>query len=312
MILSVSRRTDIPAFYSDWFINRLREGYVLVPNPYNTKRISRIELSPENVDCIVFWTKNASPIFNKLGIIEGLGYKDYYFEFTVTPYDKNIEKHLPPKSELIETFQRLSNRIGADRVDWRFDPVIINEHVTEQWLLSQFEKMCNRLAGYTTECIISFVDIYKHLGSAFKVLDIEKQKYIAKNLAKISSAYNLRLSSCCEEYDFNQYGINNAACINKEKIESIVGCKLIARKDAGQRKDCGCLESIDVGIYNSCLHQCTYCYATNNHNAQNRKKQLHNSDSPMLIGFPSGEETITIRTAGSLKAPPLYSNIVIK
>jgi hypothetical protein len=301
MILSVSRRTDIPAFYSDWFINRLREGYVLVPNPYNSKRLSRIELSPENIDCIVFWTKNAFPMFDKLEIIEKFGYEDYYFEFTITPYDESIEKHLPSKSEVVGTFQRLSDRIGADRVDWRFDPVIINKQITEQWLLDQFGVMCHKLAGYTTKCIISFVDIYRHSGSTFMSLSPEKQEYIAKHLVEIASSYNLKLYTCCEEYDLNSYGINHSACIDKDKIESITGCRLTGKKDNGQRKNCGCMESIDIGIYNSCSHECTYCYATNNKNTVDRRKKLHDKDSPMLIGFPTGEELVTARAVDSLK-----------
>lgn len=305
MILSASRRTDIPAFYSGWFINRLREGYVLVPNPFNIKHLSRIELSPENIDCIIFWTKNAAPIFDKLNIIEELGYKDYYFEFTITPYDESIEKHLPPKNEVAETFRRLSDRIGADRVDWRFDPVIINERITEPWLLNQFELMCNQLAGYTTKCIISFVDIYKHSDSTFMSVDMEKQKYIAKHLAEIASLYNLKLYACCEEYDFSSYGINHSACIDKEKIESIIGCGLTGRKDNGQRKNCGCMESIDIGIYNSCSHECTYCYATNNKKIHDGIKKLHDINSPLLIGFPTGEELITVRAVNSLKNPSL-------
>lgn len=303
MILSVSRRTDIPAFYTDWFINRLRDGYVLVPNPYNTKRLYRIELFPENIDCIVFWTKNASPMFNKLDIIEGLGYKDYYFEFTVTPYDKSIEKYLPPKSRIIETFRRLSDRIGMDRVDWRFDPIIINENITDQWLLGKFESMCNQLAGYTTKCTISYVDVYRHLGAVFRNQDMEKQEYMAKHLAEIASSYNLRLYTCCEEYDFSPYGIDHSACIDKEKVERMSGCKIFAGKDAGQRKNCGCMKSIDIGIYNSCLHGCTYCYATNNYDSYDGRKKVHYPDSPMLIGLPNGEETIASRVVNSIKLP---------
>lgn len=301
MILSVSRRTDIPAFYSEWFINRLREGYVLVPNPYNTRHLSYIPLSPEYVDCIVFWTKDAAPMFDKLDIVESLGYKDYYFEFTITPYDENIEKHLPPKSDIIRTFQRLSDRIGPDRVDWRFDPILLNEQIGYSQILIEFEKMCKQLASYTTKCIISFIDVYKHISPAFKEISEEQQIRIAKDMAEIAATYHLRLYTCCEKYDFSLYGIHPSACIDKEKIENMIGCKLLVSKDANQRTYCSCTESIDIGIYNTCQHACTYCYAVRQPDIALQKWSLHDPHSPMLIGVPTGEETITSKVFKSLK-----------
>ena len=302
MILSASRRTDIPAFYSEWFINRLKEGFVLVPNPYNPKQLSRITLSPETVDCIVFWSKNTAPMFDKLVQIEELGYRDYYFEFTITPYDKSIEKGLPPKSELIQTFQRLSDKIGLNRVDWRFDPIIINGQITENLILSRFEEMCKQLAGYTTKCIISYIDIYRHTDPVFKQISKDKQLFIAKHLADIASGYKLPLYTCSEEQDFSLYGIGHSACIDKEKIESIVGCKLVTRKDSGQRKNCGCVGSIDIGMYNTCSHGCSYCYATTTRKVSERKKAEHDPNSPVLAGSLDGVETVIPRIVTSLKA----------
>lgn len=301
MILSVSRRTDIPAFYSEWFINRLREGYVLVPNPYNTRHLSYIPLSPAHVDCIVFWTKDAAPMFDKLNMVEELGYKDYYFEFTVTPYDESVEQHLPPKSGLIQTFQRLSDRIGPDRVDWRFDPILLNEQIGCSYLLTEFEKMCKHLAGYTTKCIISFVDLYKHIRPAFKEISREQQMRIAKEMAEIAATYHLQLYACCEKHDFSSYGIHRSACIDREKIECIIDCKLLVRKDANQRTYCGCMESIDIGVYNTCQHACTYCYAVRQPNLARQKWALHDPHSPMLIGVPTSEEIIAPKVFKSLK-----------
>lgn len=301
MILSASRRTDIPAFYSEWFVNRLREGYVLVPNPYNTRHLSYIPLSPAHVDCIVFWTKDAAPIFDKLGIVEELGYKDYYFEFTVTPYDESIEKHLPPKGDIIQTFQRLSDRLGPDRVDWRFDPILLNEQTGHSCLLTAFEKMCKQLAGYTTKCIISFIDIYKHISPAFTEISPEQQMRIAKDMAEIAATYHLQLYACCEKHDFSLYGIHRSACIDREKIERIIGCALLVRKDANQRTYCSCMESIDIGVYNTCQHACTYCYAVRQPNTARQKWALHDPHSPMLIGVPTGEEIITSKVFKSLK-----------
>lgn len=301
MILSASRRTDIPAFYSEWFINRLRKGFVLVPNPYNTKQLSRITLSPEIIDCIVFWTKDATPMIDKLSCLEELGYKDYYFEFTITAYDESIEKQLRPKSEIINTFQRLSDKIGADRVDWRFDPIILNDQITEVLILTRFEEMCKMLAAYTTKCITSFVDIYKHTPPAFQNMPDEKKEYMAKYLSEIASSYNLHLYTCSEEKDFSSFGINRSACLDKEKIENIVGYQLLTRKDAGQRKACGCMESIDIGVYNTCNHGCVYCYATKSHKTSEKNRLLHNPHSPMLIGVPNGDEIVIPKTGKSLK-----------
>lgn len=161
--------------------------------------------------------------------------------------------------------------------------------------------MCKQLAGYTTKCFISYVDIYKHTNPAFKKISAEKQEYIAKNLADIASAFNLQLYICCEEQDFSSYGIHHSACIDKEKIEHIIGCKLLARKATGQRKNCGCIESVDIGIYNTCNHACTYCYATTHSGAPERNRMLHNPHSPMLIGVPNGKEIVTSRIVSSLK-----------
>lgn len=309
MILSVSRRTDIPAFYSEWFINRLCEGFVLVPNPYNAKQLSRVILSPEIVDCIVFWTKDSAPMIDRLSHMEQLGYKDYYFEFTVTAYDENMERRLPSKKETIETFQALSDKIGPHRVDWRFDPIILNGQYTKELILNRFEEMCKVLASYTTKCIISFIDLYKHLPSEFQELSDEKMEYMAEHLSKIASSYKLTLYTCSEEKDFSPFGINRSACIDKQKIEQIVGCKLLTRKDAGQRKPCGCIESVDIGVYNTCSHGCTYCYATKSAKIAERNRLLHNPHSPILAGYLSGDEVIIPKIWKSLKSyqlPILY------
>lgn len=240
-------------------------------------------------------------MFDKLGIVENLGYKDYYFEFTVTPYDENIEKQLPPKGDIIRTFQRLSDRIGADRVDWRFDPILLNEQIGHSHILTEFEKMCKQLASYTTKCIISFIDVYKHISSAFKEISQEQQIRIAKDMAEIATTYYLQLYACCEKHDFSLYGIHSSACIDREKIESIIGCKLLVRKDANQRTYCSCMESVDIGVYNTCQHACTYCYAVRQPNIARQKWALHDPHSPMLIGVPTGEEIITPRVLKSLK-----------
>ena len=157
MILSVSRRTDIPAYYSAWFLNRLAEGFVLVPNPHNPRQLSRIPLSPETVDCIVFWTKNPAPMLDALPRIEAAGYP-FYFQFTLTPYGPRTEPGLPPKEELVRAFWALSRRLGPKRVVWRYDPVMVDGRYPTAWHLERFEALCNALEGAAERCVFSFVD----------------------------------------------------------------------------------------------------------------------------------------------------------
>ena len=160
MIISASRRTDIPALYPEWFINRLKAGEVLVPNPYNRKKISRIQLSPDTIDCIAFWTKNPEPLIPYLSTIDKMGYS-YYFQMTITDYEEDIEENVPCTEESMATFLLLSERLGKERVDWRFDPLLLTEKYSISYHLERFEMMCEWLHKATTRCIISFIDSYK-------------------------------------------------------------------------------------------------------------------------------------------------------
>lgn len=308
MVLSVSRRTDIPAFFPDWLVGRLRAGCVAAPDPYRSDRLFRIRFSPETIDCIVFWTKNPAPLSEKLDAIERLGYKNYYFEFTLTPYSSGVEKQVPPKERLIGAFQRLSNRLGPERVDWRFDPVLLNEIITESFLFDRFEQYCRQLAAYTTRCIISWIDIYRHLRPAFRSIDAETADSLARRLAEIASAYRLQLAICSEAGDYSRYGIIRSACIDQEKIERLTGYRLRTRKDNGQRSRCGCMESIDIGVYNTCRHGCAYCYATAACGATPIRNLPDDPSAPMLTGYPTGREIIIEKQAVSLRETQLLLN----
>lgn len=292
MIISASRRTDIPALYPEWFMNRLLEGEVLVPNPYNRKKVSRVELSPKTVDCFAFWTKNPEPMLPYLKMIDMLGYS-YYFEMTITDYGKDLEPNLPSTEDSMATFMLLSERIGRKCLDWRFDPIIMNEKYPLAYHLEKFEMMCEWLHAYTERCIISFVDYYK--GSPFVEAEEEDMIAAAKGLAKIADRYNLPLYTCAEKVNLQEYGICPGACIDRKKIENIVGYKLDVKKDKGQRRECGCVESVDIGMYDTCIHGCGYCYATGSLESSTQKHKLHDPKSPMLIGNLRGDETITER-----------------
>jgi hypothetical protein len=294
MIISASRRTDIPAFYSEWFLNRIKEGFLLVSNPRNPNHLSRVDLSPDKIDCIVFWTKNPAPLISGLDILDKFNYR-YYFEFTLNGYGNDIEKNLPAKEKIITTFKELGSRLGPERVDWRFDPIILNNQFFAEWHLECFYNICKQLYKYTNRCIISFVDQYKHLSSEFvkpKEDDIYK---LADGLSQTAKEFDLPLFTCSEQIDLSAYNIKHASCIDKNKIEKLAGYSIDAKKDTSQRKMCGCIESADIGIYNTCQHKCAYCYATTSEKIVLAQAKNHNQYSPMLTGFPSGSETITTR-----------------
>lgn len=288
MILSVSRRTDIPAFYAEWFMERLRQKYVLVRNPFNTHSISRIPLSPENVDTIVFWTKNSKPIHKYLDEIDNLKYK-YYFQYTITPYKKDLEEEVQDKKEIVETFKNLSEKIGSEKVILRYDPVILNENYTIDFHKKAFARLCDLLAPYTKKIIISFLDDYKKISKNIKQLNIkeisaEEMCIMAEYFADTAKKYNLKIESCAEQIDLERFGINHGKCIDNELIEKITGYKLSVGRD-NQRNACGCIKCIDIGEYNTCMHKCLYCYANINKEAAFKNYKLHDNKSPLLIGY---------------------------
>lgn len=304
MIISASRRTDIPSYYSDWFINRIKDGYVYIRNPFNKKQISKVSLSKDAVDCIVFWTKNPKNIIDKLDELNGY---DYYFQFTLTSYGKDIEPNLPNKSEeLISVFKRLSYKIGKDKVIWRYDPILLSDKYDKEYHLRAFEKISNNLKGYTNKVIISFIDLYdktirntKDLN--LKELNKEDMMFFAKNLSITAKKNNMMIETCAEEIDLSEFGVGHGHCIDKDLIENIIGCKIKANKNKNQRPICGCMESIDIGSYNTCLTGCRYCYANFNKNMVEDNLKLYDVDSPILCDEIREGDKIYERRVESLK-----------
>ncbi|NMM61669.1 DUF1848 domain-containing protein [Clostridium sp. P21] len=297
MILSASRRTDIPAFYSEWFFNRIREGFVLVRNPFNTKQISKISLSPEVVDCIVFWTKNPKRMIKKL---EEVKKYNYYFQFTLNSYDKTLEKNVPEKKYLINTFIKLSQKIGKDKVIWRYDPIILTDKFTKEYHYRWFEYLVKRLSPYTNKCVISFLDLYKKTERNLKsinILPLNKDDMFdfARKFSKIASEYNLIIETCSEEVELSKFNINHGRCIDDKLVSDIIDEKLFIDKDSTQREVCGCVKSIDIGAYNTCNHNCLYCYANFSRECVEKNLLKHNKKSPLLFGDLNGDEKITDR-----------------
>lgn len=300
MIISASRRTDIPAFYGKWMIHRLQEGYVLVPNPRNLKQIGKVTFSPHTIDCIVFWTKNAAPMLDKLPVIDRLGYR-YYFTFTLTPYGRDTERFLPPKKQILETFIRLSDLLGPERVDWRFDPVWLHKKYSLEWHEDAFGNMCRALHAYTKRCIVNFIKPYRHISSSVCAMNESDIVYIARSFARIAKEYNLPLFDCAGRHQLAHAGLQAGSCINREKIEKITGWRIKAEKDTGQPKVCSCIESVDIGVYDTCSHGCLYCYAVTNERAVQYQREAHCPESPLLIGNLLGDEIIYDRTRPSFR-----------
>jgi len=266
MIISASRRTDIPACHSDWLINCIKEKSVCVKNPMNKQQVRKVNLAPEEVDCIVFWTKNPKPMLDKIQYLSDYA---FYFQFTLNPYENDIETGLPSKKELIETFQKFSDIIGCQRIIWRYDPILLNTRYSINYHIEKFMEYSEQLKDYTEKVIISFIDFYKKISANIKlhcITDItsEEKSILAERFSKIARENNLIIETCAEDIDLSRYDIGRAKCIDDGLISKITGNNLSYKKDKNQRFECGCVSSVDIGEYNTCSNGCIYCYANNN------------------------------------------------
>lgn len=301
MILSVSRRTDIPRFYFDWFLNRLEAGFVLVRNPMNFHQVSRIELSPQTIDFIVFWSKNPAPMLKKLHLLEPY---PYYMQFTINAYDKLIEKNLPDKAELLNTFQQFSDLIGAERMIWRYSPVLLTQKYTPDYHIEFFKKLCQALKGYTKKCNLSFIDMYSKIKCRMAELgisepDFEQKIYLANEFKKIANQNGIALGAC-GNLDLEAAKIDKSTCIDGNLIAKLIHKEAVIKKDLNQRNDCYCMPSVDIGTYDTCLNGCEYCYANHAFSKAKRNFDKHNPASPLLFGEITSEDKITLRKQESL------------
>lgn len=308
MILSVSRRTDIPAFYSDWFYNRIKEGFVYVRNPMNIHQISKVEINPDVVDCIVFWTKDPKKMLNRLNELRDY---NYYFQFTINPYDNGLELNVPKKNRIIDTFRALSDKIGNNKVIWRYDPILLTHKIDTSYHIKYFEEIAKRLSSSTSKCTISFIDSYQKTernleGTGSRELTDNEIMFLSSELVKIASSYNIEIQTCAEKIDLEAVGVKHGRCIDNVIIEDIVGYQLETKKDKNQRSECGCIESIDIGEYNTCSHNCLYCYANFNKEQVVQKAKKHNPLSPLLIGDITDKDTIKERRVVSLRKKDLF------
>ncbi len=304
MIISASRRTDIPAWYSEWFFRRLREGYVLVRHPMNYHLVSRIALNPDVVDGIVFWTKNPAPMLDRLGALEGY---PCYFQVTLNAYGRDVEPNVPPKGEIVlPAFQALSRRLGRERVCWRYDPIFLSERYTAEYHCRYFERLAQRLHPYTELCTISFIDYYRGTRRRLDPLgerEIPRGEAVelASRMAEIAARYGLALYTCAETLDLERFGIRHGACIDRLRLERISGARLEIGPAVSQRPSCGCAESVDIGMYNTCCGGCLYCYANHNQKRVEQNRATYRPDSPLLCGELMPEDRIVERAVYSCR-----------
>ena len=299
-IISVSRRTDIPAFFSSWFKKRLTDGFVVVRNPYNSKQMKIVSLKAEDIFCFVFWTKNPMPL---LDFYSSLLKYPHYFLITITGYGKDIEPNVPEKDFLLSAIKKIYNYgLSSHAIVWRYDPIIIADQFSFKWHYNNFESLASVLSDYIDTCIISFVDAYNPKMSVWDPLSnfsVNEIYNFAADLAAIAKKYNITLQTCSEVLNLDEIAIKHGACIdiarivqvrhlqgflNKNEImndsmyqESLFHKESMYQvhnefynnsflqkkfqKDKNQRKACMCARSIDIGTYHTCGHGCKYCYA---------------------------------------------------
>lgn len=285
MIINTGSRTDIPAFFSDWFYNRIKEGFVLTRNPYYPNQVLEYKINPDVVDCIVFCTKNPQPMLDR---IEEISRFNQFWFVTITPYEKDIEPFVPDKNRVMDTFKQLSDIVGLKAISLRYDPIFITEKYNLEFHITEFEKMCRNLNGYTDNCVISFIDLYAKTKRNFpsvREVNINEREIIEKKFSEIGRKYGIIIRTCCEGTEAAKYGIDISGCMTKEIIERAVGATLkVPKSRKPARSDCNCLLGNDIGMYNTCGHGCIYCYANYDRDIVVKNMKLHNPKSPFLIG----------------------------
>lgn len=292
MILNTGSRTDIPAYYSEWFYNRIKEGFVLVRNPYNPTQVIRYRLDPETVDCLVFCTKNPRSMLARLSELKSFR---QFWHVTITPYGKEIEPYVPPKENVIEAFRELSDIVGADRIGWRYDPIFIHGMYTVQYHIEVFEKIAEALAGCTKQCVISFIDLYQKVKRNFpavRAVTREERMYLGREMIRIGEKYGMTIYPCCEGDELAKYGADCSGCLSQSVLERAIGCSLSVPKKKAAREACTCLLGNDIGAYHSCGHGCLYCYANYDRKTVEENMRQRNPASPFLIGEAQADDVI--------------------
>jgi hypothetical protein len=297
VIISASRYTDIPAFYTTWFMNRVRAGHCMAPNPSNEAQGPWISLAPRDVDVIVFWTRNARPMMRHLEELDKRGYL-YYFQYTLLANPRRIDPRSPPVEEALETFRDLAARIGPQRVIWRYDPIVLskNKRTDVQFHRQTFERIARALTGSTRRCVVSIVDDCPQAHERLRELAAEGYELVGHDgaappqldelmpaLVRLAGDCGMEIRSCSERIDLRPYGVAPGKCIDDEHIAEVFGIEVAATKDTFEdREVCGCVTSRDIGMPDTCLHGCQYCYASRCHEQNRVNFEHHDPDAPSL------------------------------
>lgn len=293
MILFASGRTDIPAFYSNWFINRVKAGFVDVRNPFNQKLVSRIYFS--DVDLIMFCSKNPLPMINKLDILK----VPVLFHVTITPYSKDVEPNIPDKRLIIDGVKKLSLVLGIDNVVVRYDPIFLSDKYNVDYHIKAFDKLCKNLNGYVNKIIVSFMDEYKNVRSNKNILKYraftrDDYKKIGEAFSKSAMDNGMSVQTCFEDEDLTQYGFVKGECLSHELAYILTG-KKFKSSNVRKEKKCECVQMVDIGDYNSCMHMCKYCYANYDEKAVSSNFERHDDNSSLLIGSNQSDDVIKVR-----------------
>lgn len=294
MIISVSRRTDIPAFYARWFINRVRAGYCVVTNPFNAKQATRVSLLPQDVDLFVFWTRQPRPLLRYLDELDQRGYR-YYFQVTLMDNPRILDPQTPGLPQALRTFQDLAARIGPAKTIWRYDPIVFTTTTDARFHVETFARIARALRGYTRRVVISVMDEYAAARRRMQALraqgiePLDAQFYRSEEfaaclraLARAASENEMTMFSCAEEMDWRAYGIAPGKCIDPDYIHETFGIQVTRVKDPSQRAACGCVISKDIGAYDTCVFGCAYCYATTSFTRAQKRHQRHDPNAPSL------------------------------
>lgn len=291
MIINTGQRTDIPAFYARWFLNRLQAGFVCVRNPYNPSQVSRYRLSPDVVDCIGFCTKNPLPMLPYLDRLQDYG---QYWYVSITPYGRDLEPNVSDKHRLLQAFRQLSQKVGKLRVGWRYDPILLTDRYTPEYHLRAFRAMAEALAGFTDTVVISFVDCYPKVLQNFPELQAVPRAVrlqLGQELVRIAADCGMGLRTCAEGDELAPYGADCSGCMKLSDYERAIGKTLLAPKRKGARAECACYLGCDIGAYSTCRHFCRYCYANGSQQEVLAKCRQHDPESPFLIGnYQEGDQ----------------------
>lgn len=306
MIINTGARTDTAQWYAPWLLRRFAEGYVLVRNPRYLHKVSRYELDPAVVDCVVFCSKNYAPLLSGLHAITERF--NTHFHYTITAYGADIEPEVPDLEQSVETLIELERQVGSRRICWRYDPVLLTERYTVERHLETFSWLAERLAGHVDRCIFSFVEMYKKLEHNFPELSpigMDDRDRLARGLGEIAARREMPIQTCGNNGLWPQYGIGRSACMTLGMLGEANGVEFKKLKHVGQRTGCGCFDARDIGAYDSCPNGCRYCYANRDH-ALAVHNYLHEHDpaSPLLLGSLTAEDEVTFASQRSILMNP--------